>query len=671
MLTTGIDNLAGTANDDTFIGDQAVTSAADQVTGSAGNDTFKLFTTGAVTLPTLSGVENVWIQGAAADVDVSSQADVTSVELSKLSMAAARSVNVTAAQKLTVSDTTATGNTLTLANNTATAQSVAVSKTGDATNALDIDVDGDAVTTLNIEATGASFVDVDNTGTKLATVNVAGSADLTIENVEMAKTIAVTNSAKTTLSTAVDKVTVTGAAGAETVNLTHATGTAREFSVSTGAGDDKVALTNLAVAADLTDSKVTISGGEGSDTLAMKSALGNALSGLTAANVAKKGIANDFEVLEITDQGAAADDVNLARLGSNITKVDYAAGLGAAQTLQGLATGGTVVLGAAASAAADSLTVSVKDAAVAGNNSDVLNITLDGSHAAGTLDYGVLTAASVETINVNSTSTKKTALVAADKNEIDLTVANAQTVNVTGNVYADLDGAALTGASLATIDASANTAGVAVSVVGAAQGISITGTAMADAIVGGSGADKIIAGAGNDVVTGGLGNDIIDISGGGSNTIKFLAAASTNGTDAITGFNVGATAAGGDVLSVSDFADITATTISANLTNLTGSQAVADDSIYTLNFNSAINGKDFSAADFAELFAAAGKPFSTTTAADAESVILVQGTDETHMYYVDSGADATATDITAADVNQIGVLGGVTNANTFLDANVA
>ena len=41
------------------------------------------------------------------------------------------------------------------------------------------------------------------------------------------------------------------------------------------------------------------------------------------------------------------------------------------------------------------------------------------------------------------------------------------------------------------------------------------------------------------------------------------------------------------------------------------------------------------------------------------------------MYYVDSGADATATDITAADVNQIGVLGGVTNANTFLDANVA
>jgi len=73
---------------------------------------------------------------------------------------------------------------------------------------------------------------------------------------------------------------------------------------------------------------VTVTGGDGTDTLAMKSAMGAALSGLSAANYAKKGIANTFEVLEITDQATTADDANLTRIGSNISTVKYTAGLG-------------------------------------------------------------------------------------------------------------------------------------------------------------------------------------------------------------------------------------------------------------------------------------------------------------------------------------------------------
>lgn len=597
---------------------------------------------------------------------------MVSLELSKYDLTAARSVKVADGTKVTVSNTTGTANAITLSNTTATAQSFVINKSGDSTNAIDLDLGAGAkVATLNVEAAGASYLNLLDTSGSLKTVNISGAADLTVEGVANATTIAITNTAKTSVTSGVAKVAVTGAAGAESVTLSHASGAAREFSVSTGAGNDTITLTNLILAADLTDDKVTLSGGDGTDTLVMKSAMGAALSALTAAAYAKKGIANDFETIRISDQAGAADDLNLTRVGSNVTTVDYKAGLGNAQTLQGLATGGTVSLGAAAAVATNAVTVTVKDAAAAGNNSDVLNITLNAAHAGATVNYGDVVAAAVENININSTSTKTTALVAADKNELDLTIANAVNVTVTGNVYLDIDGAALTGGALSKIDASANTAGVAVSVTGATQGILITGTAKADAIVGGSGADKIVAGAGDDSITGGGGNDELDISGGGSDTIVFGATGAANGSDKIVGFSVGAVAAGGDVLDVAGtLTGITATTISANLTNLTGAQAVADDSIYTVNFNAAINGKNFATTDFASLFAATGKTFSTTTAGAAQSVIVLQGTDETQVYYVDSAA-GTATAIEAGEVALIATLTGVTNAMTFVNANFA
>lgn len=679
-LTNGVDNVTGTSGNDTIVGDNNTASAADQINGGAGTDTLKLYnSSGNPVLPTISGIENIYIKSSTADYDVSTISGLTSLEIDTVNVnAAARAYTLASGQSLTLTNVTDSGNSGNDVDVNAaasvTGQTIKLNGVGDtaaAGNDVEIDINGAGVATLDVVAQAASKVTLVNTGAALKTVNVSGDKDLTIAGVANATTIAITNTAKTAVTTDVAKVAVTGAAGAETVTLSHASGTAREFSVSTGAGDDKIDLGALVLAADLTDDKVTVTGGDGTDTLAMKSAMGAALSALSAANYAKKGIANTFEVLEITDQAATTDDANLTRIGSNISTVKYTAGLGDAQTLQGLASGGTIILGAAASAGTDSLTVTVKDAAAAGNNSDVLNLTLNGAHAGGTLDYGVVVAAAVENININSTSTKTTALVAADKNEVDLTIANAVNVTITGNVYADIDGAALTGNALAKIDASGNTAGVAVSVSGATQGILITGTTKADTIVGGSGADKIVAGNGDDVITGGAGNDEIDISGGGSNTIKFGATGAANGADKIVGFNVGAIAAGGDVLDVAgQLTGINTATISANLTNLTAAQAVADDSIYTVNFNAAINGKNFATTDFADLFAAAGKTFSTT-AAGVQSVILVQGTDETQVYYLDSTTGASATNIDAGDVALVGTLTGVTNAMTFVNANFA
>jgi Ca2+-binding RTX toxin-like protein len=516
-FTSEIDNLTGGAGDDTFTGDTNTVSEADQVAGGAGADTVKIY--GNTGLPTMTGVETFYQKSLAAGLDVSTNG-VTAVELDTYSLAAARTVKLGDSTSLTLSNTTGTANAITLSNNTATAQTITMTKSGDATNAIDFDIDGDAVATLSISSTdtgttGTSYTNIANTGAKLATVNVTGSGDLVIENVATATAINITSTGKTTLDTAVAKVVVTGGAGADTITLDHATGTAREFTVTTGAGDDKISLGTMVAAGDLTDSKVTLDGGDGNDTLSMAPAMGAVLSALTAANYAKKGIANTFETIDLNAQATAGDALGLARVGSNVTTVDYSAGLGDAQTLTGLASGGTVILGAAASAASDGTTVTVLNSAAAGAINDSLTIKVDPVHAGGTLVMGTVTAANVETVTLNSTTTKATALVALDKNDVDLIIANASTLNITGNAYVDLSNDLLDGV-LQVVDASANTAGVDVETDGA-EAVKMTGTAKADVLKTDSGADNIVGGAGNDTITSQAGNDTID--GGAGNDV--------------------------------------------------------------------------------------------------------------------------------------------------------
>ena len=79
-LTTGIDALTGTAANDTFIGDNATTSAADTIVGGGGTDTLRLF--GAATAePNHSGIENIELiaRDNTTAFDVSDNADVKSL----------------------------------------------------------------------------------------------------------------------------------------------------------------------------------------------------------------------------------------------------------------------------------------------------------------------------------------------------------------------------------------------------------------------------------------------------------------------------------------------------------------------------------------------------------------------------------------------------------------
>lgn len=86
-LTASIDNLTGTAGNDTFIGDNTSVNAADTINGGAGNDLVKLYNT--VSLPNLTGVESLQINGHEGNVNAASIADLTSVELKDVTLTAA------------------------------------------------------------------------------------------------------------------------------------------------------------------------------------------------------------------------------------------------------------------------------------------------------------------------------------------------------------------------------------------------------------------------------------------------------------------------------------------------------------------------------------------------------------------------------------------------------
>ena len=158
---------------------------------------------------------------------------------------------------------------------------------------------------------------------------------------------------------------------------------------------------------------------------------------------------------------------------------------------------------------------------------NVLNLDLKAV-ATGAVDFGTVTAANVETINITAADIDTTAAgSAAEIAELALVATSATKVVVSGNNGLDLTGT--TGAKITTFDASgvvangtadadANlavtftftniTAGEAVTIIGGAGDDELTGTAQAnDTITGGKGIDTITYTGGKDTFTGGEGAD--------------------------------------------------------------------------------------------------------------------------------------------------------------------
>jgi len=556
-LSDKLDNVTGGSGDDTIIGDNDTVDVADVIDGGAGTDTLKIYNSSTMSA-NISNVENIYVYGEGT-IDVT-DTGATSIELDKFTVN--DTLTVDAGQSISLKNLTGAANDMVIATAaTTTSHVVTVEKSGDSTNAVDLQFNGTGLTSVTLNAAGAthSYVDIDHAGTKAKTLTINATSDLTIEDIEVATTIDASGSTgKVTLTTAVDETTVTGGSGNDTVTLGMADIT-YEGTVNLGAGDDVLVLgANMDAATNLTDSKVTLNGGDGTDILEVDDALAAALGGLSAANLAKKGISG-FETLRINSDvvNDAAGDINMANLQA-FTTVEYEGAREDEHQLDNLVNNGTVKLTGADDDG--KIIVTIKDAALAGHNSDTLNVVLNGAHALATtnFDYGALTANNIETINITSgTSKAATLTLTTADNELDLVAVNARTINIDGSVDIDLNGDALEDA-VEVINASALTGELELSIVGANVGVEVTGSAVeVNTIVGSANADAIIGGAKADDITTSGGADIL--TGGGKSDTFTMTSAATGGTAVelvtIKDMKFGATASDGDVLEI-DFDDI-------------------------------------------------------------------------------------------------------------------
>jgi S-layer protein len=381
--------------------------------------------------------------------------------------------------------------------------------------------------TLNVSGTGVFDADATDLDA-LKTIIVTETAGVKL-NAGIANTV---TSVNTTGTTGTVTVTINGAAatyagGAGVDSVTLATGTALTKSIDLGAGDDQLSFGALAV----TGSTATLSGGDGTDTLAMTTAVADGL------DAAKQTFYTNFERLSLTNafgtDNATVDalTLDLANLGftnyvstaGTVFGTAGNAGTNDGLTLANLATEGTVVL-----TAKGLITVTVKDAAAATSTADVVNVV--ANVAATNIDFGTLTVANVETVNISSSDTKadddgdgttSTAEAPVESATLVLTADKATTVNVTGSANVNLtttgstkvtsiDGSTLTGNLVVT---SLNTTTATTIKGGAGNDVltSATGTT-ADVLLGGAGNDVLVANAGLTTLTGGEGNDVFRVA---------------------------------------------------------------------------------------------------------------------------------------------------------------
>ena len=419
----------------------------------------------------------------------------------------------------------------TIANSAAHAETVTLNKVtgGTITDA------GATSLTLNAVATKSSGISVAAAAATTVTINSGVNLTLTDLAVNKATAITLTGAGVTTISglsavAALTSIDATAAAGGVVVTPTLAAGVAftggagkdtvsvgaTTKAIATGAGDDTV------VATAAVGTGGTVNGGDGTDTLAIAAADFSAVIG-TAAKF------TNFETLKITTvTGAGAIDVSgVAGIvnfvaGDGVTSAATTTvnglGAGANVTLTGdlITNDGTLAVAHKTDTSADTINLTLSHAYTDDNNTVALAIAVTET----------VTATNVETLNVTSTSTD---LQTADHvtgykadvvtNTLVLTDAQLVTLNITGDkalVYAT----AGTETKLATIDASANTAGVdidasasvngsvAMSIKGSATAANtLAGGATVDTIVGGAKADNITGGANGDTLTGGAGND--------------------------------------------------------------------------------------------------------------------------------------------------------------------
>ena len=500
-LTTGVDNISGTAGNDTVIADNTDAtkkqlSVADTINGGAGTDTLKVFLdTAATTVPTatLSSIETLVLNGGvitAFDASVSAFTGVTSLVIDSAIQPAATTYTLGKGQSISLANLApgqATTTTIALAaTNTDATAGVTLNNvvTGTTTTWLNtLDFSSAKTTAVNIATTGAaSTVSLTNTGAAITKLVISGDQKLSL-----------TEDAATSAAI----VTIDASANNAGVSVNTKAGTVGgAFKFTGGAGNDTVTFANDALGTIISGAQLDGGAGTGDK-------IGLFDTALSAAETAAINAAKGFEVIGL-NANITVDASTLA------TYKAYSIDTAALTVVENnLATATTTTIAKGATAVTVAGAVGVIDTA----------IVLGSSTAAGATTAS-LTTTGLTNVALTSNGTSGNTITALHNSDNSVfTIKGAADLTVTG-----VDGTAVA----SKFDASAFTGKLTI------NGSNLTGSG--DIIIGGTGADTINGGKGADTMTGGAGADTFSFT----STAAATASGATFGqADVITDFVIG------------------------------------------------------------------------------------------------------------------------------------
>lgn len=519
-LTTNTDNILGTTGNDTIIGDWTLGSvnASDQINGNAGVDTLKIY--GALgTLP--ASVTNVEIidlvnpgTSKITDTTLGLPTGVTKLQIEQASTTTAGTITTTSHSGLTLELATLNGavaqNITWAASTSDTSLNLELSGFQKAGGTGDLTVTGGTgLVTMNVTSdTAANGISTFTLPTTVTAINVNAATALTI-GAGLAGDGLVSTKAKTLTISGAGRVTINGPAtdlaNTLTVDATNNSGgvlyTDEVIGSSTltfkgGSGNDTVTF----AAGKLTTAD-TLTGGAGTDTIAVNDTALN-----VGANLAAVNAATSFEVLGLNTANATLD-ISLLTNGINSVAVGSAAGANNVTTSNSLSTTTYTIDNSAGNG-----TLAIGNAL----SQYTTSVTINSGTTAGTSTLGRLTIGGATTVNLTSSGTGVGAVNAitafnnVDGSTINLAGSAGLTLTLAGTATGSkLDGTNFTGALKAT------GSGFGDVIIGGSAADTLNGAAGKDTISGGAGADTLIVNNAlqADILTGGAGADTFQFSG--------------------------------------------------------------------------------------------------------------------------------------------------------------
>ena len=612
-LTTAADTLSGTSGNDTYNADQTTGTwtLGDTINGGAGTDTLKLIKTAAIVATdvapvgaVLTSVENLTlISGAGLTAVLTTGTGLASVTNVTTSSVGASALTSSATQDVNATVTTHAATAVTIDGG----KNVALTNSGSTTGTIAIGGTTAAAGTVTVTASG---VYTDSAATTNGTVGVTGGTTITVNQ----------TSGITAAQLAAGAIDTTNAGFQHTESIVTATGNASTTAVTVTQEATRAAVDFVAA----TSTVAAIAG-----VLGVTAGAVNILD----ANRASLTAAGTIATATITNAGAATVNsgaLTALNLAGTLVTVD-AGTLGALTT----ATNHTLALGLTGAVSTGAVTI----------DSDITTLNIAG----------------------NTTTNTINSLVAS----------GATTINVSGNALVTLT--ANTTAVVTAITVT-NTAGASFGTA-IGTGVTFTGGAGADGVAIGAHTKAIDMGAGNDTVTataalatggsvnGGDGTDTLVI-----NAASFTTAGYTNfetlglgalatGSYAATGFTgitMGTVTGGVTLTSVANNVNLTYTATVGQTSALTlAADTSADNVNVTLRSALAINANTLTAANY-ETMAITTVDTGTVVAAHQDTLALTATSLTSLTVAGNAGLALTTTGATSlSTVNASGITDGV------------